>query len=79
MQFLVKKYLGTKRNKTMTDKLMYPLNDDTQNYPFYRLLLVVETIGHSQMSLRSLRNIFEAMDQAINIKILGYISITYKI
>ena len=29
--------------KTMTDKLMYILNDDTQNYPFYKLQLVVET------------------------------------
>ena len=79
MGFHVNKFLGTDRDKTMADKLMYLLNDDTQNYPFYRLQLVVETIGHSQMSLRSLRNIFEAMDQAINIKILGYISITYKI
>ena len=27
----------------MADKLMYIPNDDTQNYPFYRLLLMVET------------------------------------
>ena len=27
----------------MADKLMYISNDDTQNYPFYRLKLVVES------------------------------------
>ena len=27
----------------MVDKLMYIHNDDTQNYPFFRLQLVVET------------------------------------
>ena len=31
----------------MTDKLMYIPNEDTQNYPFCRLQLVVETFGHS--------------------------------
>ena len=31
----------------MADKLMYIANDDTQNYPFCRLQLVVETFGHS--------------------------------
>ena len=31
----------------MADKLMYVPNDDTQNYPFSRLLWVVETFGHS--------------------------------
>ena len=30
------------RDKTMGDKMMYILNDDTQNYPFCRLKLVVE-------------------------------------
>ncbi len=30
----------------MADKLMYISNDDTQNYPFYSLELVVETFGH---------------------------------
>ena len=28
-------------------KFMYISNDDTQNYPFFRLQLVVETFGHS--------------------------------
>ncbi len=31
----------------MADKLMYIPNDDTQNYPFSRLKLVVETLWHS--------------------------------
>ena len=35
------------RDKTMADKLMYILNDDTQNYPFYRLQLMLETFGHT--------------------------------
>ena len=30
----------------MMDKLMYISNDDTQNYAFYRLKLVVETFEH---------------------------------
>ena len=30
----------------MADKLMYFLNDNTQNYPFHRLKLVVEKFGH---------------------------------
>ena len=30
----------------MADILMYNPKDDTQNYPFYRLQLVVETLGH---------------------------------
>ena len=29
----------------MADKLMYIPNDDTQNYPFCRLKLVVETLN----------------------------------
>ncbi len=29
----------------MADKLMYIPNDDTQNHPFSRLQLVVETFG----------------------------------
>ena len=32
--------------KTIADKLMYIPNNDKQNYPFCRLQLVVETIGH---------------------------------
>ena len=35
------------RDKTMINKLMYIPNDVTQNYPFCRLQLVVETFGHS--------------------------------
>ena len=35
------------RDKTMVHKLMYILNDDKQNYPFYILQLVVETFGYS--------------------------------
>ena len=35
------------RYKTMTNKLMYISNDDSQNYPFCRLQLVVKTFGHS--------------------------------
>ena len=31
-------------DKTMVDKLMYIPNDNKQNYPFYRLQLVVETV-----------------------------------
>ena len=37
------KDLGIKRYKTMADKLMNIPNDGTQNYPFCRLPLVVET------------------------------------
>ena len=31
----------------MADNLMYISNDDTQNFPFCRLQLEVETFGHS--------------------------------
>ena len=31
----------------MADKFMYIPNDETQNYPFCRLQLVVKTFGHS--------------------------------
>ena len=30
----------------MADKLIYIPNDDTQNYPFCRLKLVIETFDH---------------------------------
>ena len=33
------------RDKTIKDKLIYIPNDDTQNYPFYRLQLLVKTFG----------------------------------
>ena len=35
----------------MADKLLYIPNEDTQNYPFCRLQLVVLTFGHSEMNL----------------------------
>ena len=35
------------KDKTMAEKLMYIPNDDTQNYPFYKLQFVVKTFGHS--------------------------------
>ena len=40
-------YPGILRDKIMPDKLMYILNDDSKNYPFYRLQLVIEMFGHS--------------------------------
>ena len=39
-------YVGIITDKTMADKLMYIPSDDTQNYPFCRLQLVVETFGN---------------------------------
>ena len=30
----------------MADKLIYKPNDDTQNYPFCRLQILVKTFGH---------------------------------
>ena len=38
------------RDKTMADKLMYIPNDDTNNYPFCRLKLVVETFEYTTES-----------------------------
>ena len=38
---------GIYKDKTMADKLLYILNDDNQNYPFFRLQLEVETFRHS--------------------------------
>ena len=35
------------QNKTIADKLMYIFNDDSQNCPFCKLILVVETFEHS--------------------------------
>ena len=37
---------GILRNKTMADKLIFIPNDDTQNYPFSRLQIVVEPFEH---------------------------------
>ena len=39
-------FLGL-HEKTMADKLVYLHNDDRQNFYFYRLQLVVKTLGHS--------------------------------
>ena len=36
------------RDKTIADKLIYTSKDDTQNYPFCRLKLVVEIFEHSK-------------------------------
>ena len=36
-----------KRDNTMAEKLMNIPNDDTQNFPFCKLQLVVETFGYS--------------------------------
>ncbi len=35
------------RDKIMDNKLMYIPNDDTQNYPFCGVKIVVETFEHS--------------------------------
>ena len=35
------------QKKTITNELIYILNDYTQNYPFCRIKLVVETFEHS--------------------------------
>ena len=35
------------REQTMADKCMYISDDDTENYPFCRLQLMVETFGNS--------------------------------
>ena len=40
-------FTGILRDKTMADKLMYNSNKVTQNYPFCRLKLVVETFQKS--------------------------------
>ena len=37
----------------MADKLMYIPTDDTQNYPFCRLELVVETFEHSNQNSKN--------------------------
>ena len=38
---------GILRGKTIADKLIYNPNNDTQNYSFCKLKLVVETFEHS--------------------------------
>ena len=40
------------RVKTMADTLMYIPKDDTQNYPFCRLKLMVETYEHSTLCIK---------------------------
>ena len=58
MTFLIRKsqkklnpaFSGILRDKkTVADILMYIPNDDTQQHPFCRLQLVVETFGHSSL------------------------------
>ena len=39
----------------MANKLMYIPNDDTQNYPFYRLQLVVDTKLNEQTYQNSIK------------------------
>ena len=39
----------------MAYRLMYITNDDTQNYPFCRLKLVVEMLKHSKTNQNSLK------------------------
>ena len=48
-KFINRKYIFAKNywDKTMADKLMNIQNDDTQNYPLYRLQLVDESYGNS--------------------------------
>ena len=36
----------------MADELMYIPNDDTENYPFYRLQLMVKTFGHLPIEIQ---------------------------
>ena len=48
----------------MVDKLIYIPNDDTQNYPFCRLKLLVETFKHS--SLRTNQSKFTKIPPANN-------------
>ena len=40
------------KDKTMADILMYIPNNDTQNYPFYKLQLVIKTFGISTESTK---------------------------
>ena len=40
------------RNKTVADKLMFIPNDDIQNYPFYRLQLVVWILKLMNQSIK---------------------------
>ena len=47
MSLRVHNCTGIYRDKIMADKLMYIPKDDTQNYIFCRLQLVVETFGYS--------------------------------
>ena len=46
MLYYMQEKSGIQRDKPMADKLVYIPNDDTQNFPFCRLKLVVETLEH---------------------------------
>ena len=48
-------FSGIERDKTMADDLMYIPNDGTQNYPFCRLQLLVESPQSFQRSLQWIR------------------------
>ena len=43
---IITPHWGDAKDKTMADKLMRILNDDTQSYHFSRLQLVFETFRH---------------------------------
>ena len=45
--FILLELPGISRDKTMADKLTYIPNENTLNYSFCRLQLVVEPFGHS--------------------------------
>ena len=46
------------RDKTMADKLMYISNDDTQNYPFYRLQLVLKHL-YTKLNEPTIQNLIK--------------------
>ena len=57
----------------MADKLMHIPNDDTQNYPFYKLQLLVETFGHStkwsnQAKFNKVPNVVESTNKKTLLK-----------
>ena len=47
-------FIRINRDKTMTDKLMYIFNINTQNYPFYRLKLVDKSWIGTQLNFHNL-------------------------
>ena len=59
----------------MADKLMYIPNDDTRNYLFCRLQLVIETFAHSTKWLNNQNSIKVPQSCLANdiIKLCGYV------